>query len=80
MKKLLSILQLDMVKGAAYLSHTAYLKLAGALNVRKYTPLNAMRIVIFGIAFGPPPYYGEEDYSGRRIIQGTATGMNQRNQ
>ena len=39
-----------------------------------------LKITVLGITYGPPPYYGEQNYSGRRILQGTAAGMNQRNQ
>jgi hypothetical protein len=42
-------------------------KLAGALQQRKFTPTNAFLITYFWKSFGPAPYYGEENYSGRRI-------------
>ncbi|GAA4450445.1 hypothetical protein GCM10023092_06310 [Rurimicrobium arvi] len=58
----------------AKISNTTYLKLAGALNVGKYTKINAVKIVTLGTAFGPPPYYGEDEYSGRRIVEGLKAG------
>ena len=47
-----------------------YMKLAGALNQKQFTSKNAGMIVIFGKSFGPRPYYGEDEYSGRMILEG----------
>lgn len=47
-----------------------YMKLAGALQTRNWSSSNAADIFINGTSYGPPPYYGEQPYSGRMIIQG----------
>jgi hypothetical protein len=52
------------------ISLTTYLKLAGALQQGHYSTWNAFRIVTFGIEYGNAPYYGEEDYTGRRVVEG----------
>lgn len=53
-----------------HISHNTYMKLAGALNVKKCNSINAGKIVLFGISYGPAPYYGEDAYSGRMIDKG----------
>lgn len=50
------------------------MKLAGAYQVGQLTKKNIFKIVMFGTSFGPVPYYGEEPYSGRRILQGIQAG------
>ena len=40
----------------------------GNINQKKYSDFNAFRIVTFGTAFGPAPYFGEDEYSGRMIV------------
>ncbi|NQX40647.1 RHS repeat-associated core domain-containing protein [Pedobacter steynii] len=52
------------------ISRITYMKLAGALQQRKYSFWNALRIVTFGTSFGSAPFYGEEEYSGRMILNG----------
>jgi RHS repeat-associated protein len=53
------------------LTRTGYLKLAGAYNQTGQLTTGMILGIIFGNnSFGPAPYYGEESYSGRRIIQG----------
>jgi len=59
-----------------YISGDTYMKLAGAYQVGAFTKLNILRIVTLGTAFGPAPYYGEEPYSGRRVLQGIKAGLN----
>ncbi|RBL91427.1 hypothetical protein DF182_02055 [Chitinophaga flava] len=60
----------------AHISYETYMKLAGALNVKQYNMRNASKILIFGTEFGPAPWYGEDEYSGRRIKQGWWGGVN----
>jgi hypothetical protein len=45
-----------------------------AFNVKKYNNINAARIVVFGVSFGPAPWYGEDAYSGRMIKRGWFDG------
>jgi hypothetical protein len=33
---------------------------------------------MFGTQYRPAPYYGEMEYSGRRILEGIAAGMKKR--
>ncbi len=56
------------------LSGITYMKLAGAYQVRQLSTINALKIVLRGVSFGPSPYYGEEEYSGRRIAEGIQAG------
>jgi hypothetical protein len=49
-------------------------KLAGAYQQNKLTKWNAGKIVLFGTSYGPPPYYGEVPYSGRRQAEGFVAG------
>ncbi len=53
-----------------HINRDTYMKLAGALNQQKFSSFNAFRIVTFGTAFGSAPYYGEDEYSGRMILNG----------
>jgi RHS repeat-associated protein len=53
---------------------TNYMKMAGALNVGEWNKANAAGILIYGTSYGPPPYYGEDEYSGRRIAEGLKFG------
>lgn len=57
-----------------HISAETYMKLAGAYQVGKFSTLNAMKILLFGTSFGKSPYFGEEPYSGRRILQGLKEG------
>ena len=52
------------------ISFTTYMKLAGALQVGQYNTWNAFRITTFGTSFGPAPWYGEINYTGRRVQEG----------
>jgi RHS repeat-associated protein len=48
-----------------------YMKLAGALQQGQYNKINAASIVLFGHpTFGPAPWYGEIDYTGRMVKEG----------
>lgn len=58
-----------------HISGEIYMKLAGAYQVGEFSKWNIFRILAFGTAFGPAPYYGEEPYSGRRILQGINAGL-----
>ncbi|GAA4779405.1 DUF6443 domain-containing protein [Olivibacter ginsenosidimutans] len=57
-----------------HISGETYMKLAGAYQVGAFSKINILRILMFGAAFGPAPYYGEEPYSGRRILEGIKAG------
>lgn len=46
------------------------MKLAGALQVGQYNKVNAAKIVTFGTSYGPAPWYGEENYTGRMVKEG----------
>jgi RHS repeat-associated protein len=52
------------------ISYTTFLKLAGAVHTGDFNKINAARIVLFGTSFGPPPWYGEIEYAGRRFSSG----------
>lgn len=52
----------------------AYMKLAGAYQQGVLNKFNIARVLIYGASFGPAPYYGEEPYSGRRILEGIKAG------
>jgi RHS repeat-associated protein len=58
-----------------YISETTMMKLAGALHQGKASKLNMIRIVLFGTEYGPAPWYGEIEYSGRRIQSGFRHGV-----
>jgi uncharacterized protein RhaS with RHS repeats len=54
-----------------HLSKFEYMNLAGSYQQKQYKGLStAISIISAHKTFGPPPYYGEETYSGRMIIQG----------
>jgi len=57
-----------------HISGETYMKIAGAYQVGQLSKANILRILTFGTSFGPAPYYGEEEYSGRRILQGITAG------
>ncbi|MBC7410092.1 MAG: RHS repeat-associated core domain-containing protein [Arcicella sp.] len=57
-----------------HISGTTYMKLAGAYQAGELNDANIIRILTYGASFGPAPYYGEEDYSGRRILEGINAG------
>ncbi len=52
------------------ISGDTYMKLAGAYQQGQFTKINILNILTFGTSFGPPPYFGEDPYSGRRILEG----------
>lgn len=63
------------------ISGTTYMKMAGAyqkgLISTPYKLLNYNiigSVLLFGNSYGPAPYYGEEPYSGRRILEGIKAG------
>jgi hypothetical protein len=60
-------------KGAHFSLETV-MKLAGSLQQGKWSEWNAAKIILFGTAYGPSPWYGEIEYSGRRIAEGYAYG------
>ena len=55
---------------SGYISFNTYMRLAGALQQHKYSTLNALRIFFGDTQFGPAPWYGEIEYTGRRVKQG----------
>lgn len=55
-------------------SGPTYMKLAGAYQQGQLSMKNIGLIMMFGKSFGPAPYYGEQEYSGRRILQGINYG------
>ncbi len=57
-----------------YISFNTYMRLAGALQQGKYTPANALGIFFGNLQFGPAPWYGEIEYTGRRVKQGWNSG------
>lgn len=56
------------------ISGLTYMKLAGAYQKGQLSMKNIGLIMMFGKSFGPAPYYGEEDYSGRWISKGINYG------
>ena len=54
------------------------MKLAGALQQGKYSKINAAKIVTFGTSYGPAPWYGEIEYTGREIERGFHRGYSER--
>jgi hypothetical protein len=54
------------------------MKMAGALQQGKLSTINAAKIFLFGTAYGPSPYYGEIEYSGRQIARGFHRGEGER--
>ena len=60
------------------ISGVTYMKLAGAYQLGQLTKAKAIGIVMFGTQYRPAPYYGEMEYSGRRILEGIAAGMKKR--
>ncbi len=59
-----------------HISGVTYMKIAGAYQVGELTKINIFRIMTYGAQFGPAPYYGEMNYSGRRIAEGIQAGKN----
>jgi hypothetical protein len=41
--------------------------------------VNTLSVLFFGNSYGPVPYYGEEPYSGRRILEGIKAGEKENN-
>jgi len=57
------------------ISGLTYMKLAGAYQVLGGLPKSTAAIILTtGKSYGPAPYYGEQEYSGRRILQGINYG------
>ncbi|WP_149526260.1 hypothetical protein [Sphingobacterium hotanense] len=56
------------------ISGLTYMKLAAAYHQGQLSMKNIGLILLFGKSFGPTPYYGEQPYSGRRILQGINYG------
>ncbi|WP_428331559.1 hypothetical protein [Mucilaginibacter sp.] len=58
-----------------HISFETYMKLAGALQQSHYNKMNAGLMTLFcHPTFGPAPYYGEQDYTGRMVLQGWLNG------
>ena len=62
-----------------HISGDTYMKLAGAYQQKVLTKANIASILVFGTSFGPAPYYGEQNYSGRRIAEGIQDGLKKLN-
>ena len=62
----------------SYISEETNMKLAGALHQGQWGKVNAARILTYGKAFGPAPWYGEIEYAGRRIQSGFRRGASER--
>jgi hypothetical protein len=62
----------------AHISWETAIKLAGALQQGQYSKANAAKIIMFGTAYGPAPWYGEIEYTGRRVQEGFKRGEAQR--
>jgi hypothetical protein len=61
-----------------YISEETFMKMAGALQQGQWSKTTAVKIITYGKAYGPAPWYGEIEYSGRRIEQGFNYGIPQR--
>ena len=61
-----------------YIDSDTNMKMAGALQQGKFSKINAAKIFLFGTAYGPAPYYGEIEYSGRQIARGFHRGVGER--
>jgi RHS repeat-associated protein len=57
-----------------HISYETAMKLAGALQQGQYGKVNAAKIIMFGTAYGPAPWYGEIEYTGRRVKEGFQKG------
>ena len=60
------------------ISFDTYMKMAGALQTGNWSNWNAFRILTFGTSFGPAPWYGEVEYTGRRVRAGFQYGVSRR--
>jgi RHS repeat-associated protein len=61
-----------------YISEETYMKIAGAVQQGVWSKTTAAKILTYGKAYGPAPWYGEIEYTGRRIQQGFNYGVTQR--
>lgn len=52
------------------ISWDTFMKMAGAVHTGNWSKINAVKILLFGRSYGPPPWYGEIEYAGRRIKAG----------
>jgi RHS repeat-associated protein len=58
-----------------HINFETYMKLAGALQQGHYNKWLAGLITVTGHpTYGPAPYYGEQDYTGRMVLQGWLNG------
>jgi len=64
-----------------YVDYVIYANMAGALQTGQWegAATTFRRIMIEKKTYGPPPYYGEQEYSGRRIRAGFSHGVCVRN-
>lgn len=58
-----------------HFSWETYMKLAGALQQNKFNIVSAFNIITTGVSFGPAPYYGEINYTGRMTKRGWYSTM-----
>jgi hypothetical protein len=61
-----------------YISQDTAMKLAGALHKGGINPSMALEILLYGTTPYSGTYYGEIEYSGRRIAEGFIYGVTQR--
>ncbi len=68
-------------QGGFYIDYVIYANMAGALQTGQWegAATTFRRIMIEKKTYGPPPYYGEQEYSGRRIRAGLSHGVCVRN-
>ncbi len=58
---------------AGNISFDTYMRLAGALQQKKYNIFSAAAILLFKIEYGPAPWFGEMNYTGRMVQKGWET-------
>ncbi|RBL88136.1 DUF6443 domain-containing protein [Chitinophaga flava] len=55
---------------AGNISFDTYMRLAGALQQGHYNKWNAAMILLFKVEYGPAPWFGEMEYTGRMVKKG----------
>ena len=58
---------------AGNISFNTYMRLAGALQQGQYTKWNAAMMLLFKTEYGPAPWFGEMEYTGRMVKAGWQT-------
>lgn len=65
---------LNMATVNGGIDHDTGMRLAGMLDRGQYSAGNVARVLLLGKSFGASPWFGEIEYSGRRIQQGYRAG------